>query len=193
MGKLIYSMITSLDGYVADANDNFDWGTPDETLHTFVNEYASSIGTYIYGRKMYEVMVYWETAHELPEEPEIIHDFARQWQAADKIVYSSTLQSANSAKTQIVREFDPEFIKILKAGVDHDISIDGPHIAEYALRAGLIDEIHAFVAPVIVGAGNAFYPNNMRIDLQLQEHRSFPNGAVFLRYKVIQPSSHHRD
>lgn len=184
MGKLIYSMITSLDGYVADANDSFDWGTPDEALHTFVNEYASSIGTYIYGRKMYEVMVYWETAHELPNEPQFIHEFARQWQAADKIVYSSMLQSANSTKTRILREFDPDFIRSLKAETDHDISVDGPHIAEHALRAGLVDEIHAFVSPVIVGAGNAFYPENLRLDLQLLEHKTFPNGVIFLRYKV---------
>lgn len=184
MGKLIYSMITSLDGYVADANDNFDWGTPDETLHTFVNEYASSIGTYIYGRKMYEVMVYWETAHELPNEPDVIHDFARQWQAAEKIVYSSTLQSVSSARTRILREFDPEFIQNLKVETDHDITIDGPHIAEHALRTGLVDEIHAFVSPVIVGGGNAFYPDDLRLDLELLEHRSFPNGVVFLRYEV---------
>ena len=153
MAKLIYSAITSLDGYVADANGKFDWSAPDEEVHTFVNDLERPIGIYLYGRRMYEVMVYWETVDAFAEQPPYIQDYARIWQAADKVVYSRTLDTVSSAKTRIAEHFDPTGIRQLKEIAERDITIGGAHLAGQAMKAGLVDEFHFLVSPVVVGGG----------------------------------------
>ena len=186
MGKLIYSMIQSLDGYTEDPQGNFGWGAPDdEEVHSFVNEQASSVHTYLYGRRMYETMVYWETAHTLPDQPEFVLDWARQWQAADKVVYSRTLAAPSSARTRIERKFDPDAVRRLKADSPRDIAIAGPDLAAHAIRAGLIDEFQMFVCPVVVGGGKRFYPDGARVDLRLIDERRFPSGVKWLSYAVL--------
>jgi dihydrofolate reductase len=184
LAKLIYSAITSLDGYVADENDNFDWAAPDEEVHRFVNELERPVGTYLYGRRMYETMVYWENPPSLTDKQPVIRDFAQIWQAADKIVYSKTLQSASSARTKIERDFDPEAVRQLKATAGTDISVGGPHLAAQAIRAGLLDEFHLFVTPVVVGGGNASLPSSVRLELELLDERRFANGVVHLHYRT---------
>ena len=184
MAKLIYFMFTSLDGYTEDAQGDFGWSMPDETVHAFVNEIAASQGTCLYGRRMYEMMIYWETAHTEPNQPAVILDFARYWQAAEKIVFSRTLAEPRTARTRIEREFDPEMIRRLKAETEKDMSIDGPELAGQAIKAGLVDEILMIVCPVIVGGGKRFLPDGARVNLQLLEERRFENGMVFLRYAV---------
>lgn len=189
MGKLIYSMITSLDGYVSDPDGNFGWGAPEEESHTFINEQVKSVGTYLYGRRMYETMVYWETAHTLPDQPPHELEWARLWQAADKIVYSTTLNEVSSARTRIERTFDPESVRRLKAASDRDLTVDGPHLAAHAIRAGLVDEYQLIVGPVVVGGGNPFFPDDVRVDLELLDERRFSNGVVYLRYGVAENES----
>jgi dihydrofolate reductase len=183
MAKMIYSMIASLDGYTADASGNFDWAQPDEELHQFVNDLERSNGTYLYGRRMYEVMVFWETAHTVPDEPPVILDYAQLWQAADKVVYSTTLQSVSSAKTRIERSFDPEMIRQLKTDADRDISVGGPHLAAAAIAAGLVDEYHLMLTPVVVGGGTRALPDGVRFDLDLVDEHRFRNGVVHLHYR----------
>lgn len=183
MGRLIYSMMTSLDGYVADAEGNFGWGVPaDEKVHSFVNDLFASVGTYLYGRRMYETMVYWETAHTVPDQPDVIIDYARQWQAADKIVFSTTLEAVSSARSTLRRVFDPEYVRALKADSEHDITVDGPTLAAHAIKAGLVDDYHLIIAPVIVGGGKRFFPDDARVDLALVDERRFDNGVAYLRY-----------
>src|SRR2546430_11990504 len=173
MAKLIYSAITSLDGYVADEEGNFDWAAPDEEVHKFVNELERPVGTYLYGRRMYEVMVYWETLPALAEQPPVVRDFAEIWRAADKIVYSKTLGTVSSARTRIEREFDPEAVREMKASAERDLSVGGPELAAQALRAGLVDECHLFVVPVVVGGGKQSFPDNVRLKLELLDGRRF--------------------
>lgn len=183
MAKLIYSMLTSLDGYVEDEEGAFGWGAPaDEEVHAFVNEISAPIGTFLYGRRMYETMVYWETAHTLPDQPQVQLDWARQWQATDKIVYSRTLGEPSSARTRIEREFDPGAVARLKAGSDRDIAVAGPELAAQAIRGGLVDEYQQFLSPVVVGGGKRFFPEDVRLELELIEERRFGSGVVFLRY-----------
>jgi dihydrofolate reductase len=182
MGKLIYSMITSVDGYVSDPDGGFGWGAPDEESHEFINELSRSIGTYLYGRRMYETMVYWETAHEVPDQPPYIVEYARIWQATDKIVYSTTLDEVASGRTRIERTFDPDAIRKLKADTDLDLTVDGPHLAAQAIRAGLVDEYQLIVGPAIVGGGNPFFPDDVCVDLELLDEHHFSNGVVYLRY-----------
>jgi len=185
MAKLIYSMIMSLDGYTEDAHADFSWGAPDdEEVHAYVNELASSLGVYLYGRKMYEIMVYWETAHLLPDQSPLELDWARQWQATDKIVYSRTLAEPLSTRTRIEREFDADAVRRLKENATHDLAVAGPELAAHALRAGLVDELQMIVCPVIVGGGTRFFPEGVRLDLALLEERRFGNGVVVLRYGV---------
>jgi dihydrofolate reductase len=183
MGRLIYSMITSLDGYAEDANGDFGWNATEDDVHDFVNEAYSDVGTYLYGRRMYQTMVYWETADQDPEQPPVVLDYARVWQAADKIVYSATLEKATSARTRIERSFDPEAVRRLKADSDRDLTVDGPTLAATAIKAGLVDEIHQLVCPVIVGGGNRFFPTDVRLDLELVSERRFGNGVIHLRYQ----------
>ena len=184
MANLIYSAIASLDGYVADEKGNFDWAAPDEEVHAFVNDLERKAGTYLYGRRMYETMKAWETMHTLPGQSAAVQDYARIWQAAEKIVYSKTLDRVSSARTRIERDLDPESVRRLKAESDRDISIGGPHLAAEALRGGLIDEIRLFLCPVIVGGGNAALPDNVRVGLHLLDERRFGNGTVYLSYRT---------
>ena len=184
MAKLIYSAITSLDGYVADVNGNFDWAAPDEELHTFVNDLERPVGTYLYGRRMYEVMVDWETAHTLADQPPFMQDFAEIWQAADKIVYSTTLDTVSSARTRIVRAFDPEAVRQMKARAGRDLTVGGPALAGQALKAGLVDECHLFVAPIVVGGGTQALPTGVRLTLDLLDERPFRSGMVHLHYRI---------
>jgi dihydrofolate reductase len=183
MAKLIYSAITSLDGYIADEDGNFDWAEPGREVHAFVNDLQRPIGTYLYGRRMYEVMVYWETAHTLADHP-VEQDYAEIWQAADKIVYSKTLEKVSSARTRIERDFDPEAVRQMKASESRDITIAGPNLAAEAIKAGLVDECHLFVAPIVVGGGNQALPNDVRATLELLDERRFGNGMVYLRYRT---------
>jgi dihydrofolate reductase len=183
MAKLIYSVITSLDGYVADESGNFDWAAPDEEVHRFVNELERPVGTYLYGRRMYEVMVYWETAHTLADQPPFVQDFAEIWQAADKIVYSRTLETVSSGRTRIEREFDPEAVGQLKTQASGDITAGGPELAARAIKAGLVDEYQLFVMPIVVGGGKRSLPDGVRLELELLDERRFGSGVVYLRYR----------
>ena len=184
MAKLIYSAITSLDGYVADEDGRFDWAAPDEEVHRFVNDLERPVGAYLYGRRMYEVMVFWETAHTLADQPPYVQDFAEIWRAADKIVYSKTLETVSSARTRIEPVFDPEAVRQLKATAARDITVGGPTLAARALEAGLVDELHLFLSPVVVGGGKRSLPDNVHLKLELLDERRFGNGAVHLRYRV---------
>lgn len=185
MAGLIHGRIQSLDGYTEDERGKFGWGAPeDEAVHSYINELAASVGTYLYGRRMYETMVYWETAHTVPDQPPFVLEWARQWQAAEKVVYSRTLTGPRSARTRIEREFDPDAVRRLKACAAHDITVDGPGLAAQALRAGLVDELQMIVCPVVVGGGKRFFPDGVRLDLELGEERRFGNGVVVLRYTV---------
>jgi dihydrofolate reductase len=183
MAKLIYSAITSLDGYVADEGGKFDWAEPDEEVHTFVNDLERPVGTYLYGRRMYEVMVAWETM-PLADQPPVIQDFAEIWQAADKIVYSKTLETVSSARTRIERGFDPAVVRQMKASAGRDISVGGPDLAAQAIKAGLVDEYHVFVAPIVVGGGKRSLPDNVRLKLELLDERRFGSGVVYLYYRT---------
>ncbi|NTW29134.1 MAG: dihydrofolate reductase family protein [Coriobacteriia bacterium] len=183
MAKLIFSMVESLDGYVADPAGKFDWAEPDEAVHTFINELERPVGTYLFGRRMYEVMVVWETLDGLADQPSFIKEFAKIWRAADKIVYSSTLDSVSSARTRIERDFDPAAIRRMKEEVVGDISVGGPGIAAQAIRAGLVDEYQLFVAPVIVGGGIRSLPDGVRLKLELVDERRFDNGMVYMHYR----------
>jgi dihydrofolate reductase len=174
--------IASLDGYIEDETGKFGWAEPSEEVHAFVNDLERPVGTYLYGRRMYETMVFWETGGSGDEEPEVMRDFANVWRAADKVVYSSTLESASTARTRIERDFDPEAIRALKASTDADIGVGGPGLAAHAFRAGLVDECHLFLVPVIVGGGKRALPDGVRLGLELLDERRFENGTVFLRY-----------
>ena len=184
MAKLIYIMNTSLDGYVEDAHGDFGWTGPDEEVNSYINQLASPVGTYLYGRRMYDAMVYWEAAYAEHDLPQFLLDWARPWQAAEKIVYSKTLAEPRSARTRIVREFDPEAVQQLKAEAEKDITVNGPELAAHALRAGLVDELQMIVHPVVVGGGKRFFPDGVRFDLELVEARAFRNGVAALRYTV---------
>jgi dihydrofolate reductase len=184
LARLIYSVIESLDGYIADENGNFDWAAPDDEVHAFVNDLERQIGTHLFGRRMYEVMVYWETAHMLAGQSAVELDYAGLWQAADKIVYSRTLEAASSARTRIERDFDPSAIREMKASAQRDVSVGGPDLAAQAIKAGLVDELHLFVTPVVVGGGKQALPNNFRLNLELLDERRFGSGVVHLHYRT---------
>ena len=185
MVKLIYSAIASLDGYVANRDGTFDWAVPDDEVHAFVNDLERPIGTYLYGRRMYEVMVAWETTSTSGDQPPVVRDYAAIWQSADKVVYSTTLDTVASARTRIEREFDPDSLRLMKATAAHDISVGGPDLAGQALRAGLVDECRSLVVPVIVGGGTRAFPDDAFVALELQDVRRFVNGFVSLRYAVV--------
>ena len=184
MARLIYSAITSLDGYVADEDGNFDWAEPDEEVHAFVNELERPIGTYLYGRRLYEVMAGWDTAHALPDRRPVSRDFAEIWQAADKVVYSRRLEAVATARTRLERDFDPDAVRELKAKAAHDLTVGGPGLAAQALAAGLVDELHLFVTPVVVGGGTKALPGGLRLELELLDERRFRSGVVHLHYRV---------
>ena len=184
MAKLIYSAIGSLDGYVEDASGKFEWAAPDEEVHAFVNELERPIGTYLYGRRIYETMVFWETVDPDGDWPAVAREFAAIWQAAEKVVYSRTLETASSARTRIERELDPDAIERMKQSPGSDISIGGAELAGQAIAAGLVDELQLLLVPVLVGGGKRALPNEVRARLELLDERRFQSGAVFLRYRA---------
>jgi len=183
VARLIYSAIASLDGYVADERGDFSRLAPDEELHAFVNDLERTIGTHLYGRRMYEVMVWWETV-ETAGEPDVMRDFAEIWWAADKIVYSKTLTSVASERTMIEREFDAEIVRQMKATTERDISIGGPELAGQALAAGLVDECHLFLVPLTLGGGTRALPDGVQLQLELLDERRFASGVVHLHHRV---------
>ena len=184
MAKLIYAAIASLDGHIEDEEGKFDWAMPDEEMHAFVNELERPIGTYLYGRRMYETMVCWETARPGDDEPAVFSDYGEIWRATDKIVYSRSLQAVSSERTRIEREFDPDDVRQLKEASEADLSIGGPDLARQAIAAGLVDECHLFLCPIVVGGGKRALAENVRAQLELLDERRFPNGVVHLRYRV---------
>ena len=184
MAKLIYSVIASLDGYVADDDGNFDWAAPDEEVHTFFNDLERTVGTDLYGRRMYETMVYWETGGASADQPSYVQDFAAIWRATDKVVFSTTLAAASSARTRIEPDFDPDAIRRMKATAERDLAVGGPNLAATAIRAGLVDESHLVVVPVVIGGGNPWLPDDVRLELELLDVRRFGNGMVHLHYRI---------
>ena len=184
MAKLIYMAIASLDGFVADEDGNFEWAKPDQEVHAFVNDLERPIGTHLYGRRLYELMIGWETMHTLPDQTPETLDFAAIWQAADKVVYSRTLATVSTVKTRIEGDFAPDAVRRMKAEADRDISIGGATLAGEAIRAGLVDELHLIVNPIVVGGGTPSLPDGVRWKLDLLDERRFANGVVYLRYRT---------
>jgi dihydrofolate reductase len=182
MAKLIYSAITSADGYVEDASGAFDWGAPGEELFSFISDLERPVGTYLYGRRMYQTMLYWETAHISPDQPPSAREFTGIWQAAQKVVFSKSIESVSSARTRIERNFDPDVVRQLKSATEQDMTVSGADLASQAIKAGLVDELQLFLVPVIVGGGKQALPGGVRWDLELLDTRRFPCGAVYLRY-----------
>jgi dihydrofolate reductase len=182
MAKLIYSVIMSLDGCIADKDGKFDWAEPDAEVHTFINDLERPIGAYLYGRRMYEVMAAWETL-QTRGQPDFVTEFADIWRAADKTVYSGTLRNVSTARTRLERHFDPQAVRQLKASASRDITIGGPGLAAHAFRAGLVDVCHLFVAPILVGDGKSAFPGDVRLELVLMDERRFSNGTVYLHYR----------
>jgi len=184
MARLIYSAIASLDGYVEDKQGKFDWAAPDDEVHAFVNDLERPIGTYLYGRRMYETMVFWETVSTSRDQPAVSRDYAEIWQAAEKIVYSRTLQALSSERTRIERDFDPAAIRRLKESSARDITVGGAELAGQAMAAGLVNECHLFLVPVIVGGGTRALPGDVHAQLELLDERRFRSGVVHLRYSL---------
>jgi dihydrofolate reductase len=184
MARLIYSAITSLDGYVADEDGTFDWAAPDDEVHEFVNDLERPVGTYLYGRRMYEAMAVWEHAASFADQRPCMQDFARIWQAADKVVYSRTLETVSSTRTRIARDFDPAVIRQMKAREGRDITVGGPELAAQAIRARLVDELQLFLSPIVVGGGTHWLPDDLRVQLELLDERRFGNGVVHVRYRT---------
>lgn len=183
MAKLIYSVLGSLDGYFEDADGRFDFAVPDEEVHAFVNDLERPIGTYLYGRRMYETMVFWETV-STANEPTVFRDYAEIWRAAEKIVYSRTLQTASSERTRIERGFDPDAVRQLKLSSTADITIGGGDLAGQAIGAGLVDECHLFLYPIVIGGGKRILPDNVRTQIELLDERHFKNGVIHLHYRI---------
>jgi dihydrofolate reductase len=185
MARLIYSAIASLDGYVEDEGGKFDWAAPDEEVHAFVNDLERPVGLYLYGRRMYETMAYWETEGRGPGDSVVSRDYAEIWRAAEKVVYSRTLRSVSSARTRIERDFEPDALRRLKATSESDVTIGGAELAGQALTAGLVDELQLLLAPVLVGGGKRALPADVRTRLELLDQRRFEGGFVYLRYRAI--------
>jgi dihydrofolate reductase len=188
MSRLIYFTIQSLDGYIEDADGHFGWAEPDAEVHQFANDLLRPVGTYLYGRRMYETMAVWETDPALAAHSPITRDFAKIWQAADKIVYSTTLFGPVTARTHIERSFDPDAVRELKASAGHDLSIGGADLAAQALRAGLVDQLDMVLAPAVVGGGKRAIPDGVRLGLELVDQRRFPGGMAYLSYRVTDPA-----
>jgi dihydrofolate reductase len=185
MAKLIYSAIASLDGYVNDTDGNFEWAAPDPDVHAFVNDEERPVGTYLYGRRMYETMAVWET---LQDAAPAMRDFAQIWRAAEKVVYSRTLDATTTPKTRLEREFAPEAVRQLKTASERDLSIGGPTIAAEAIRAGLVDECRLYLTPIVVGGGTRALPDGVHWPLALLDERRFAGGVVYLRYGASTPA-----
>jgi dihydrofolate reductase len=184
MAKLIYSAITSLDGYVEDEQGSFDWAAPDDEVHAFVNDLERPIGVYLYGRRMYETMVFWETVGTGRDQRAVIRDFAESWRAAEKVVYSRTLEAVSSEKTRIERALDAAAIRRMKETSGSDITIGGAELAGQAIAAGLVDEFHLFLGPIVVGGGKRALPANVRAELKLIDEHHFQSGVVHLHYRT---------
>lgn len=184
MAKLTCMGITSLDGYVSDRDGNFEWCVPDEQVHAFVNDFERTIGTYLYGRRLYDVMLGWESM-DLAEQSPVMRDFAQIWRAADKVVYSTSLTSVSTARTRIETQFDPATVRELKNSSERNLTIGGPELAAQAIRAELVDEIHLLISPVVIGGGTPFLPTDLELDLELLTQRSFDNGVAYLAYRVV--------
>ena len=184
MAKLIYVSNVSLDGYIEDEHGSFDWTAPDDELFAFITDLVRPVGTYLYGRRMYETMAVWETDPALAAQSELMADFANVWQAADKVLYSTTLDAVSTAKTQLERNFDPASVRAMKASATSDLTVGGAHLAAHALKAGLVDECHLFIRPVLVGGGKPALPSDTRADLELLDDRRLSNGVVYLRYRI---------
>ena len=183
MAKLIYSAIASADGYIEDATGDFQWAAPDDEVLSFINGLERPVGTYLYGRRMYETMLYWENADALSGHPPLDLEFAGIWRAADKVVFSTTLAAASTARTRIEPSFDPALVRRLKETADRDVTVGGANLGGQAIRAGLVDEVQLFLVPAIVGAGKRALPDGARLDLELRDTRRFAGGVVYLRYQ----------
>jgi len=184
MSKLIYIANVSLDGYIEDSQGNFDWTEPSDEFFAFITDLVRAAGTYLYGRRLYETMAVWETDPALAAQSDLMREFARVWQAANKVVYSTTLHEVSTAKTRLEDTFDPDAIRDLKASAANDLTVGGANLAAHAFRGGLVDECHLFIYPVIVGDGKPSLPHDMRADLELLDERRFGNGVVYVRYRV---------
>lgn len=182
MAKLVYLTPMSLDGYIGDGN--YNWSVPDQEGFAIINDLLRPIGTYLYGRKMYETMAVWETPDVIPAQTRATLDFARIWQAAGKIVYSKSLKTVSTPRTRLEREFDPQAVRDLKAQSPHDLAVGGPTLAAQAIRTGLVDEYHFFVAPVMLGGGIRVLPGDVSVKLDFLDERRSPNGMIFLRYRT---------
>jgi dihydrofolate reductase len=184
MATLIYVLNVSLDGYIADEDGKLDWTAPDEEFYSFLNDLERPVGTYLYGRRLYEMMAVWETDPTLADQSRVVREFAEIWQAADKVVYSRTLETASTTRTRIERDFDPEAVRQLKAAAGRDLTVGGPTLGAHAITAGLVDEYYLFVWPVVLGGGKRFLPNRVRLQLELLDEKRFGNGMVYLRYRT---------
>ena len=187
MGNLVYTAIASLDGYIEDESGGFDWAMPDDDVFAFINDLERSAGTHLYGRRMYETLAVWETEPSFAEHSALTADFASTWKAADKVVYSRTLEAPVTARTRIERDFDPQSVRAIKAGVSGDIAIAGPDLASNAFREGLVDECRLFLVPWLVGGGKKGLPEGALLSLELMDHRRFDSGIMYLRYRVRPP------
>ncbi|MFF1876643.1 dihydrofolate reductase family protein [Leifsonia sp. NPDC058230] len=184
MGRIIYSAIASADGYTADASGSFEWAFPGLEVHAFVNDLERSVGTYLYGRRMYETMHVWQNLPEGPDDPAVEAEYAEIWRGADKVVYSTTLADVWTPRTRILRRFEPDEVRTLAASSDRDVSVGGPTLAAEAFRAGLVDEVQLFLVPISVGGGTPAFPRDHVVSLELLDEKRFESGAVFLRYRV---------
>jgi dihydrofolate reductase len=185
MAALIYAAITSLDGYIEDPEGGFGWAMPDAEVHTFINDLERPIRTHLYGRRMYETMAVWQTVSDGPDVPAAEADYAEMWRGLDKVVYSRTLDAVSTPRTRLERAFDADAVARMKETVEGDISVSGPGLAQHALRAGLVDDVHLFLFPIVVGGGKAALPTDLRMDLELVDERRFGNGVVHLHHRVI--------
>ena len=184
MATLTYTAITSLDGYIEDREGRFDWAAPDAEVHAFVNDLERPVGTHLYGRRMYETMAVWQTVGDEPGLPAAEADYAEVWRGLDKVVYSRTLDAVSTPRTRLEREFDPEAVRRMKEAAGRDISVSGPGLAQHAFRAGLVDEVHLFVFPIVVGGGKPGLPRDVRVDLELLDERRFDNGVVHMHHRT---------
>lgn len=184
MANLIYLTNVSLDGYIEDQHGSFNWTAPDDELFTFLTDLVRPIGTYLYGRRLYDTMAVWETDPALAAQSALAHDFATVWRAADKVIYSTTLDATSTANTRIERDFDPASVLALKASTTSDLTVGGANLAAQALHAGLVDEYQLLIRPILVGGGKPALPSDVRLSLELVEERRFGKGAVYLRYRI---------
>ncbi len=185
MAKLIYVTNVSLDGYIEDEHGSFDWTPPEDDFFAFITDLVRPVGTYLYGRRLYDMMAVWETDPALAAQSELTADFANVWQAADKVVYSTTLDAVSTARTRLEHNFDPASVRDMKASATSDLTVGGAHLAAQALKAGLVDECHLFIHPILVGGGKPALPSDTRAELELLDDRRFSNGVVYLRYGVL--------